>query len=295
MARAEQHVDTARSEDREMVSVNTNKGAMVALQSLSMTNRQLSATQNAISTGLKVSSVKDNGAIWAIANKMRSDVGAYDRVLESNQTASAKVDVAISAGESIMELLNEMKGKALAASQAGLSTSAQNALNADFLQMRDQIASITANSTFDGSNMTTGAVAINSAVSLGDSSGAAINNITVAGANIQLGGGIVTVAVASDVSSSANATTALGLVNASITNLGTTMATWGAGSKRLEAHRTFVTKLQDALNSGIGAMVDADLSKESAKLQSLQVKQQLGIQALSIANGSAQTALSLFR
>jgi flagellin len=275
-----------------MVSINTNRGAMVALQSLNATNRSLAITQNAISTGLKVATAKDNGAIWAIANKMRSDVSAYDRVVESNQTASAKVDVAISAGESIMELLNEMKGKALAASQAGLSASAQNALNADFTQLRDQVTSITANSTFDGANMTTGNVAVNHAVSLGDASGG--NTITVQGANIQLGGTIVTVAVASDVTAP-NAAATLALVNTSITNLGNQLAIWGAGSKRLDLHRQFVSKLQDALNSGIGGMVDADLSKESAKLQSLQVKQQLGIQALTIANGAAQSALSLFR
>jgi flagellin len=275
-----------------MTSVNTNRGAMVALQSLNMTNRDLFKTQNAISTGLKVASVKDNGAIWAIANKMRSDISAYDRVVESNQTASAKVDVAISSGESIMELLNEMKSKALAGSQAGLSASAQNALNADFVQLRDQITSIISNSTFDGANMTTGILAVNQAVSLGDSSGG--NNIVVAGANIQLGGTIVTVAAGSDVTAP-NAAATLALVNASITNLGTQLATWGAGSKRLDAHRNFVSKLQDALTSGVGAMTDADLSKESAKLQALQVKQQLGIQALSIANGSAQSALSLFR
>ena len=276
-----------------MTSVNTNRGAMVALQTLNMTNRDLFKTQNAISTGMKVANAKDNGAIWAIANKMRSDVSAYDRVVESNNTASAKVDVAISAGESIMELLNEMKGKALAASQVGLSASAQSAFNADFLQLRDQVTSIISNSTFDGANMTNGVAAINSAVSLGDAAGG--NTIVVAGANIGLGGTIVTVAAASDVASSANALTTLGLVNTSITNLGTQLATWGAGSKRLEMHKNFVSKLQDALTSGVGSMVDADLSKESAKLQSLQVKQQLGIQALSIANGAAQSALSLFR
>jgi flagellin len=274
-------------------SVNTNQGAMVALQSLNATNRDLFKTQNAISTGLKVATAKDNGAIWAIANKMRSDVSAYDRVVESNENASAKVDIAISAGESIMELLNEMKGKALAGSQAGLSVSAQAALNADFTQLRDQITNIIANSTFDGANMTNGALAVNAAVSLGDAAGG--NTITVAGANIGLGGTIVTVAAASDVASSATALTSLGLVNTSITNLGTQLTTWGAGSKRLEAHKRFVSKLQDALNSGIGGMVDADLSKESAKLQATQVKQQLGIQALSIANGSAQSLLSLFR
>jgi flagellin len=274
-------------------SINTNKGAMVALQSLNATNRELFRTQNAISTGLKVANAKDNGAIWAIANKMRSDVSAYERVVESNENASAKVDIAISAGESIMELLNEMKGKALAASQAGLSASAQGALNADFLQMRDQITAIIANSTFDGANMTNGAAAINNAVSLGDAAGG--NTITVTGANIGLGGTITTVTATSDVASSANALTSLGLVNASINNLGTQITTWGAGSKRLDAHKRFVSKLQDALNSGIGGMVDADLSKESAKLQAAQVKQQLGVQALSIANGSTQSVLSLFR
>jgi flagellin len=276
-----------------MTSVNTNRGAMIALQNLNSTNRDLFKTQNAISTGLKVATAKDNGAIWAISNKMRSDVSAYDRVVESNEQAAAKVDVAISSGESIMELLNEMKGKALAASQVGLSASAQTAYNADFVQLRDQITSIIANSTFDGSSMVNGAAAINNAISLGDAAGG--NTITVNGVNLSLGGTTVTVAAAALVDSSANALTSLGQVNTSITNLSTQLATWGAGSKRLDAHKRFVTKLQDALTSGIGAMTDADLSKESAKLQAYQTKQQLGIQALSIANGSTQNVLSLFR
>ena len=274
-----------------MTSVNTNKGAMVALQTLSKSNQDMFKTQNAISTGLKVATAKDNGAIWAIANKMRSDVSAYDRVLESNSNASAKVDVAVAAGESIMELLNDMKGKALAASQVGLSATALGNLNADYIQSRDQVTSIIANSSFDGSNMVGGTPA--SAISLGDAAGG--NTITVAGADLSLGGTTVTATATGVLDTAANAATVLGTINASIDNLGTQLATWGAGSKRLDMHARFVTKLQDALTSGVGAMTDADLSKESAKLQSLQVKQQLGIQALSIANGAAQSALSLFR
>ncbi len=274
-----------------MISVNTNQGAMVALQTLNKTDRELATTQNRVSTGLKVATAKDNGAIWAIANKMKSDVSAYDRVTESTDRANALVDTAIAAGESIMELLNEMKGKALAGSQAGLSASAQAALSADFVQLRDQVTSIIANASFDGANMVGASPA--SALAIGDAAGG--NTITVAGANLSLGGTIVTVTATSDTASAANATTALGLVNASITNLGTQLATWGAGAKRLDTHKAFVGKLQDALTSGIGGLVDADLSKESAKLQSLQVKQQLGVQSLSIANQSAQTALSLFR
>jgi flagellin len=274
-------------------SINTNSGAMVALQSLSATNRELLRSQNAVSTGLKVATPKDNGAIWAIAQKMRSDVSAYDRVLESNETAAAKLDVAIAAGETIMQLLNEMKGKALAASQPGLSANAQNNMQADYAQLRDQVTSTVANATFDGANMTVGATPTNAAVSLGDAAGG--NQITVNGANIGLGGGIVTIAALSDVATVTSATTSLGLINASINNLSTQLATWGAGAKRFETHRIFVTKLQDALNSGIGSMVDADISKESAKLQAAQVKQQLGIQALSIANTAPQNLLSLFR
>ena len=291
-----------------MISVNTNQGAMVALQTLNRTNSQMERTQTAISTGLKVSSAKDNGALFAIANKMRSDVGAYDRVRESVDRAASILDTGIAAGESIMELLNEMKGKALAATQSGNSASAQAALDADFGQLRNQIVSIVENASFDGANMIrnfqangTTANTVNDAVALGDAAGG--NTITVGGAGMQLrattasvgAGEIMRFGQDQNISSTANATTALGLVNTTIDNLGTRLATWGAGAKRLEVHRTFIGKLQDALTNGIGAIVDADLAKESAKLQALQVKQQLGVQALSIANSSSQTALSLFR
>jgi flagellin len=262
---------------------------------LNRTNSDLEKTQNAISTGLKVASAKDNGAVWAIGNKLRSDVIAYDRVRESNDRASSVLDTAIAAGESIMELLNEMKGKALAGSLAGNSTAAQAALAADFLQLRDQITNVIANATFDGANMTTGALPANAAVSLGDAAGTAGNNITINGANLALGGTIVSVAAAEVLTSTATSATALTNVNNSIGTLGTQLATWGAGARRLEVHKTFVGKLQDALTNGMGSIVDADLAKESAKLQSLQVKQQLGVQALSIANTSSASALSLFR
>lgn len=223
---------------------------------------------------------------------MTSDVMAYGRVWESNERAGAILDTGIAAAESIMELLNEMKGKALAATQPGLSAGSQAALAGDFLQLRDQITNMVANASFDGANMVSGATSA-SAVSLGDAAGG--NNITIAGANLSLGSAVVTVAVANVLTDATTCAAALTAVNTSITNLGTQMATWGAGAKRLEVHREFVSKLSDALNTGIGVITDADLSKESAKLQSLQVKQQLGIQALSIANSSAQSALSLFR
>ena len=267
-----------------MISVNTNIGAMAAVQNLNRTGLELQQTQSAISTGKKIANVRDNGAVWVIANKMTTDVQAYSRVRESN-------DRAVAAGEGVMESLNEMKAKALAGTQTGLSAGSQAALAADFAQLRDQITTVVANASFDGTNMVDATP--DSAIALGDSSGG--NGITILGANLGLNGGVVTVTGASAVDSAANATTALGQVNASITAVGTQLATWGAGAERLQVQGAFVSKLQDALNTGIGSLVDADLSAESAKLQSLQVKQQLGIQALSIANSGTQAALSMFR
>lgn len=274
-----------------MISVNTNLAAMAAIQNLNRTSMDLQKTQSAISTGKKVANVRDNGAVWVIANKMATDVQSYSRVRESNERAKAILDTGIAAGEGIMELLNEMKAKALAATQPGLSTASQSALAADFAQLRDQITTVIGNASFDGTNMVKATP--DGAIALGDASGG--NSITIAGADLNLGGSIVSVTATAALDTTANATTALSQVNNSITALGTQLATWGAGAKRIEVHRVFVGKLQDALTTGIGSLVDADLSAESAKLQSLQVKQQLGIQALSIANSGTQFALGLFR
>ena len=124
-----------------MISVNTNVGAAVALQSLNATSKDLQVVQNRVSTGQKVATAKDNGAVWAVANKMKSDVSAYDKVSESADRASAMLDTATAAGSAISDLLNQMKSTAVAATQTGLSASAQANYDAQFKQLRDQIQS----------------------------------------------------------------------------------------------------------------------------------------------------------
>src|SRR5438105_5141834 len=133
-----------------MNSVNTNVGAMVALQNLAATQSDLMTTQNRINTGLKIASAKDNGAIWAIAQNQRSTSQSLDAVKDSLQRASSTVDVALSAGESVSDLLLQMKQKALAASDITLDTNSRVALNDDFKSLRDQIAKVVANADFNG-------------------------------------------------------------------------------------------------------------------------------------------------
>jgi flagellin len=274
------------------MSVNTNVGAMVALQSLNKTNSDLEQVQSRINTGLKVASAKDDGGIFAIAQNMRGDVQAYNAVTQSLNRLGAVVDVAMAAGTQISDLLVQMKEKALASVDASTDATSRTALNADFVALRNQIASIVTNASFNGTNIIN---ATGSQTALGNTTGAATARITISNENMSLAGTVVTVAAAQDITSIANASTALAAINTSITNVGNALARLGTGSKRLEMHAEFVSKIQDALNKGIGNLVDADMAEESARLQALQVRQQLGIQALSIANGAPGTVLGLFR
>ncbi len=272
-------------------SVNTNNGAMIALQNLQATNRELDTVQNRINTGKKVNTAKDNGAIWAIAQGQRSEISALNAVKDSLDRGASAVDVSLAAGESVSDLLVQLKEKALAATDSSLSTAARSALNEDFKAIRDQITTVVNNATFNGVNLLNGS---NTAGyrALANTTG---STITVNDEDIRLGGTIVTVAAATTIGTATLATTALGLVNASIDNVSASLARLGTGAKSLETHRSFVGKLSDALEAGVGNLVDADLAKESARLQSLQTKQQLGVQALSIANSSTSILLGLFR
>ncbi|WP_298747809.1 flagellin [uncultured Brevundimonas sp.] len=273
-------------------SVNTNVGAMIALQNLQVTNNELSTVQNRINTGLKVSSAKDNGAIWAIAQGQRAEIGALNAVKDSLNRGQSAVDVALSAGESVSDLLTQLKEKALAATDSSLTTSARSALNEDFKAIRDQIATVVSNAKFNGVNLLDNSTGTGGYKALANTTGATIK---AAGENLSLGGANVTVTATTVIGTASQATAALGLVNASIDKVSASLARLGTGSKSFSTHLTFVGKLQDTIEAGVGNLVDADLAKESARLQSLQTKQQLGVQALSIANSSTSILLGLFR
>jgi flagellin len=272
-------------------SVNTNVGALVALQNLNQTNSELQVTQGRINTGKRINNAKDNGAVWAIAQNQRATSKALDAVRESLQRGQSTVDVAISAGETVSDLLLQMKEKALAAADASLDTTSRQALNADFIALRDQLAKAVSTADFNGVNMVKSGGA--SIASLANADATA--KITVLAQNLSLGGSIVTVAAAGSIGTIGVATSMIATVNTSISNVSTALSKLGTGSKALASHQNFINKLQDSIDIGVGNLVDADLAKESAKLQALQTKQQLGVQALSIANQSSSILLGLFR
>lgn len=272
-------------------SVNTNVGAMIALQNLNATNKELSDTQGRINTGKKVASAKDNGAIWAIAQGQRATSQSLNAVQDSLARGRSTLDVAIAAGETVSDLLLQMKEKALAASDVTLDTSSRSALNEDFKALRDQITKAVTNADFNGANLIkSGATSFTSLANADGSSKMTVNAEIMA-----LGGSIVTIAAAATIGTVSAATAMITTVTTSIQNSSAALARLGTKAKAYDSHITFVGKLQDSLDAGVGNLVDADLAKESAKLQALQTKQQLGVQALSIANSSTQSLLSLFQ
>jgi flagellin len=274
------------------ISVNNNASALTALQNLSKTNDAMTANQARISTGLKVGQAKDNAAIYAIAQKQRASVSALGAVTDSLNRATSIADVASAAGSSISDALNSMKQKVLAATDPSYDTNSRAALNADFRSLIRQIQQIVQNAAFDGSNILDGSLPTGLKFL---SNADATAYVTLSTQNLSLGGAIITMAATASINTITNATTILGQLNTSITNVNLALANLGSQANQISNHNKFVAKLTDALNLGIGNLVDADMAAESAKLQALQVQQQLGAQALSIANQSPQIILSLFK
>ena len=191
--------------------------------------------------------------------------------------ATSITDVALAAGETVSDLLNQLKEKVVAAKDASLDTAARNALNADYKAIIRSIGDAISNAEFDGANILDGSLTNIRFIANAD----ADSFITLQGKNLSLGGAILEMGATSSINTITQVNAALGEI--------------GSQAKQIAQHNTFVSKLMDTLETGIGNLVDADLARESARLQALQVQQQLGAQALSIANTAPQVILSLFR
>jgi flagellin len=274
------------------MSVHTNKSALVALQNLNKTNSELEDVQGRINTGLSVNNASDNAAVWAIAQGQRADIGALNSVKMSLDRARSIAEVSSTAGETVSDLLVQLKEKVVAAMDTSIDTASRTALDSDFKSILRQITQTVQNAQFDGANLLDGSLPNN----LKFLANADANSfITLSKQTLSLGGAIITIAATASLGTITQATNILAQLSTSISLTNQALGNLGSQQKQLEGHSTFVGKLTDVLNTGVGNLVDADLAKESARLQALQVQQQLGAQALSIANSAPQIILSLFR
>lgn len=287
-------------------SVNTNRSAMVALQSLNATNKGLDQVQKRVSTGMSVSSTKDDSATFITAQGLRGKVSDMKAVTSSLSNAKSVVDVAVSGAEQISDTINDMKTLAKQASDATLTDDQRTSMNNDFVALRDKINVIVNGSEFNGANVlrttpatgTVGAVsAVQSLNNTNTGSGYTPDTLSVLnqGLSVPASGSNVLTTASTLGGTAATAQTMVTTLETYNTSVKTALSNLGSASRQIDSQLSFNSKLNDTLESGIGNLVDADMAKESAKLTALQTKQQLGMTALSMANQGPSAVSQLFR
>ncbi|EAS51703.1 flagellin protein [Aurantimonas manganoxydans SI85-9A1] len=299
-----------------MTSINTNTSAMTALQSLSAINSSLDQTQNRISTGYRVGAASDNAAYWSIATTMRSDNKALGAVQDALGLGQAKVDTAYTGMTAAIDVVDEIKSKLVAAREPGVD---KTKINSEIKELQGQLTSIASSASFSGENwlsvnsgaagytatksvvasfnrdsggnVSVGTIGVDtSKTKLFDSNGAA--GILDTG---RTGGTVVSTFTLTGATTDANISTMISDVDEALGAMTTAASNLGAAKSRMDIQSEFVSNLRDSIEKGVGTLVDADMTEESTRLKALQTQQQLGVQALSIANSSSQSLLSLFR
>ena len=276
-------------------SVLTNSGAMTALQTLRNINSDLTRTQDMISTGKKVGSAYDSAALWTISKVMESDLTAFESLSNNLGLAQATVGVAKAASEEALGVMENVYDKIVTATTTGVD---YTAIQTEVDELMAQVGDIMNAAQFNGVNLVTGTAGTDDLVltnRINRSAAGAVttSQLTVAAENLD--GTVTTTAGAVDVGDAATARTTLATFEGWLDSAQAAAAAFGTYQQRLDSQSSFLSQMTDSIKQGIGAVVDADLEKASARLQALQVQQQLGVQALSIANQAPQTILSLFR
>ncbi|WP_193179941.1 flagellin [Nisaea sediminum] len=269
-------------------SVLTNPSSFVALRTLNGINRSLDTTQNRVSTGLKVAGALDDASNFAIAQGIRAELKAIDAVTQGLNNAKGIGKVAIAGVTGVSNLLSDIRGKLTELANEGITTAQRDILEADFNELISQAANFIANASFNGVNLiNSGATSVNT---LSNLAGGLLTLTSQSAVNTQVG----TIATATLTS----ATNAQSVIANQFSNLesvvNTALGALGAEVRALNLQTTFLEEIRDATDEGLGNIVDADLARESARLTSLQVQQQLSTQTLSIANQRPQTLLGLF-
>jgi flagellin len=271
-------------------SIVTNTGAFAALRTLNDINRNLDTVQNRVSTGLKVTGALDNASSFAIAQGIRGELKALDSVSQGLNNSKGIGNTAIAGATGVSNLLTDIRAKLTELSNQGITTAQRSILLSDFNALLSQASNFVANATFNGVRLLTGASNVNTLSNLagGNLRLTAQTNVGVQIRSIAAAGAAIT-----------TATNAQSVIANEFSNvqsvINTALGTLGAEVRALNLQTTFLEQIRDATDEGLGNIVDADLARESAKLTSLQVQQQLSVQTLGIANQRPQSLLGLFR
>ena len=279
-------------------SVNTNMGAMVALQSLESTQSQLTATQKQISTGYRVSDSTDDGATYAIAQGIRSTVGALTTANQQLGSVQGLLSTTQSGLNHISNTMASMRDVLQNLSGPNVTDSERTNYETTYNSMLTQVKGFIQDAGYSGKTLigdiggSTGSFG-RTAVVRNDSG--ATYGLATFGGSAMFGSISFTGTTLSGASTVAALITAGGAFIKQMNDVNNALNVVGNSINYINNETTYNSDKIDALNSGLGSLIDADLAKESAQLTALQIRQQLGTQSLSMANQAPQTLLSLFK
>ena len=271
-----------------MNSVNTNIGSMVALQSLNRTSDQLSVVQKRISTGFRVADAKDDGGAFAVSQAVRADIAGLTAANEQLGGTKGVLDTTFAALGKISETMVKVRETLTRLADGTLNSEQFDQYSAQYTALRTQIQNFVADATYNGRTLLD--TADGDIVTTRNESGDTFTVTAIDGAT-----DLVVAAAPANVTAAQTALADGGDFDTVQSAIADALNQFGSDSNYIDAQIRYNKDKADAIEGGLGALIDADLAKESAKLQSLQIRQQLGTQAMSIANQSPQTLLSLFR
>ena len=279
-----------------MSSILNNSSAMVALSTLNMVNMKLNETQNRVSTGLQIQSGKDNAAYFAISETMKGDSGMFQSINDGLTSTRNSISTARLGAERVADLAEQFTERVAFAQGSGVNLAD---VQTELDSLVTQIGAAISQSTFNGDDLVSGAAATVTVVSGVTRAGGTFAATTVSFDSVNLGAiqtaldaiDVVTAGGTSQAALQATLVTAEGQLSAAIA----AATSLGVSEKTIEGQQSFLSSLTNTIDSGVSSMVDADMEAEAARLQSLQVQQQLATQSLSIANQAPQNILSLFR
>jgi flagellin len=298
-----------------MNSINTNAGALVALQALNRTNDEMAVTQKRVSTGLRVSDAKDDGAAYAVAQQVRADMSAITSANEQLGGAKGILDATHAGLKKVSDTMSEIKSVLEKLGDSRVSGDERTGYNTQFAALVNKVNRFIGDATYNGNTLlNTDDLAATDITAVRNERGDSYTITQTDGATLTFDDAINLTAggAAADPAFSANLTAAearamLGSAD-DAGSLGTNklfsdveravntaMNQYSSDSKYIDAQVSYNKEKLDALEGGLGALIDADLAKESARMQSLQIRQQLGTQSLSMANQAPQALLKLFQ
>ena len=279
-----------------MSSILTNHSAMVALSTLNMVNKNLTDTQNRVSSGLQIMSGKDNAAYFAISETMKGDSGMFEAIHDGLTATKNSISTARLGTETVADLAKQFTDRVAFAQGSGVNLAD---VQAELDSLVTQIGTAISQSTFNGEDLVSGPAAAVTVVSGISRTGGSFGATTITFQSVDLGAiqtalGNINVVTAGATSQAALQAT-LGLAEAQLSLAIDAATSMGVAEKTIEGQMSFLDMLTDTLDSGVSAMVDANMEEEAARLQALQVQQQLATQSLSMANQAPQNIMSLFR